>query len=114
MTCTCQRPVKADPNQSCGGSTGHQILENQNRTIPESLELQLQVQLQPVAVWSSCSFLQFMQLDFQTLRYTLRTYVQKESRPNGDDSDSKDEGAVEGDVVMGHVILAWKHSMFLC
>ncbi len=47
-------------------------------------------------------------------RYTLRTHVQKESRPNGDDSDSEDDGAVEGDVVMGHVILAWKRGMFLC
>src|SRR6266702_2016391 len=65
--CTPQRPVKADPNRSCGSSTGHQILENRNQTVPESLELQLQVWLQPVAVQSSCSFLQFMQLDFQTL-----------------------------------------------
>src|SRR6266702_1766152 len=67
MTRTRQRPVKANPNRSCGGSTRHQIPENWNRTVPESLELQLQVRLQPVAVQSSCSFLQFMQLDFQTL-----------------------------------------------
>ncbi len=67
---TRQRLVKADPNQSCGGSTGHQIPENRNQTVPKSLELQLQVQLQPVAVQSSCSFLQFMQLDFQTLLVT--------------------------------------------
>ncbi len=48
---------------------GIKFLENWNWTVPESLELQLQVRLQPVAVWSSCSFLQFMQLDFQTLVY---------------------------------------------
>ncbi|SRR6266702_1967416 len=47
-------------------------------------------------------------------RYTLCTHVPKESRPNGNNSDSKDEGTVKGHVVMGHVILAWKCSMFLC
>ncbi len=47
-------------------------------------------------------------------RYTLHTHMQKESRPNGNDSDSEDDSTVEGNVVMGHVILAWKRGMFLC
>ena len=34
------------------------------------------------------------------------------SRPDGDESDGEDEGPVEGDIVMGHVILAWKRGKF--
>ena len=47
-------------------------------------------------------------------RYTSRLHVPTQSGPDGNDSDSEDEGAVEGDVVMGHVILARKRGMFHC
>ncbi len=59
-----QRLVETGPNRSCGGSPTHRILMNRNRTTSEVVELEPQVRLQPVLVQSSCSFLQFTQLDF--------------------------------------------------
>lgn len=47
-------------------------------------------------------------------RYTSRTHMPKQSRTHGEDSDSEEEGPVDGDVVMGHVILARKCGMLCC
>ena len=40
-------------------------------------------------------------------RNTMHPHVSKQSRPCGNDSEGEDEGPVEGEVVMGHVVLAW-------
>lgn len=46
-------------------------------------------------------------------RNISRTHVPAETRPNSDDSDDEDEGPVEGNIVMGHVVLAQKCGAFL-
>jgi len=47
-------------------------------------------------------------------RYTSRTHVPNQSEPGRDNSDGKDESPVDGNLVMGHVILAWKHGKSHC
>ncbi len=47
-------------------------------------------------------------------RYTLRTHVPNQSGPGRDNSDGEDEGPVDGNLVMGHVILARKCGKSRC
>ncbi len=47
-------------------------------------------------------------------RYTSCTHVPNQSGPGRDDSDGEDEGPVDGNLVMGHVILAWKRGKSCC
>ena len=47
-------------------------------------------------------------------RHIMQTYTPEKPRPNGDDSDGEDEGPVDGDIVMGHVVLAWTRGKSHC